>query len=188
MLLSASIAESVALQFGRCTKAQRPKCFKASINQWLRIPSLHQQIAPVLMLGFDEEEREFTKKRNHEEEHRCGTDSCDSSPEPTCRTADPLTRRFQDFMTLVFGHGDAGGWSLSLWVTDGVPTNTGAQTCVGELWPQLPLTMSGRVARRCCVSVKLCPISWCSAPSPQRSATRSDAHRRRSASLLMMFL
>lgn len=121
MLLSASIAESVALRFGRCTKAQRPKCFKASINQWLRIPSLQQQKAPVLMLGFDEEEREFTKKRNHEEEHRCGTDSCDSSPEPTCRTADPLTRRFQDFMTLVFGHGDAGGWSLSLWVTDGVP-------------------------------------------------------------------
>lgn len=133
-------------------------------------------------------QRRGTMKRNHEEEHRCGTDSCDSSPEPTCRTADPLTRRFQDFMTLVFGHRDAGGWSLSLWVTDGVPTNTGAQTCVGELWPQLPLTMSGRVARSCCVSVKLRPISWCSAPSPQRSATRSDAHRRGSASLLMMFL
>lgn len=143
------------------------------------------------MLGFDEEEREFTKKRNHEEEHRCGTDSCDSGrQQPRANVSysrSSHTRRFQDFMTLVFGHGDAGGWSLSLWVTDGVPTNTGAQTCVGELWPQLPLTMSGRVARSCCVSVKLRPISWCSALSPQRSATRSDAHRRGSASLLMMF-
>lgn len=59
-----ALAESVALQFGRCTKAQQPKCFKASINQWLRIPSLQQQIAPVLMLGFDEEERRGTMKRS----------------------------------------------------------------------------------------------------------------------------